>query len=116
MFAMALPRPHAALEPVRRPDPAPGPGEVRLRVKACGVCRTDLHVVDDELGGGPMPIVPGHEIVGVVEAVGEGVSQDQIGHRLGVPWLGWTCGETRSTCMRRSGCRRCCRSSRRWSS
>ena len=90
MFAMALPRPHAALEPVRRPDPTPGAGEVRLRVKACGVCRTDLHVVDDELGGGPMPIVPGHEIVGVVEAVGEGVSQDQIGRRLGAPWLGWT--------------------------
>ena len=95
MFAMALPRPHAALEPVRRPDPTPGAGEVRLRVKACGVCRTDLHVVDDELGGGPMPIVPGHEIVGVVEAVGEGVSQDQIGRRLGAPWLGWTCGVCR---------------------
>ena len=95
MFAMALPRPHAALEPVRRPDPSPGPGEVRLRVRACGVCRTDLHVIDDELGGGPTPIVPGHEIVGVVEAVGEGVSVDQIGRRLGVPWLGWTCGVCR---------------------
>ena len=95
MFAMVLPRPHAALELVRRPNPTPGPGEVRLRVRACGVCRTDLHVIDDELGGGPMPIVPGHEIVGVVEAVGEGVPQDQVGRRLGVPWLGWTCGVCR---------------------
>ncbi len=95
MFAMALSAPHQALEPVRRPDPAPGPGEIRLRVRACGVCRTDLHVIDGELPPGPLPITPGHEIVGVVEAVGAGVSPNHIGERLGVPWLGWTCGTCR---------------------
>jgi propanol-preferring alcohol dehydrogenase len=95
MFAMELRRPHSALEPVQRVDPEPGPGEVRLRVHACGVCRTDLHVIDGELPQGPMPIVPGHEIVGVVEAVGQGVAGDVIGQRLGVPWLGWTCGRCR---------------------
>lgn len=95
MFAMELSVPHQALQPSRRPDPTPGPGEVRLRVRACGVCRTDLHVVDGELGEGPMPIVPGHEIVGLVEAVGEGLGQDLMGQRLGVPWLGWTCGVCR---------------------
>ena len=95
MFAMMLGAPHQTLEPTRRPDPIPGPGEVRLRVHACGVCRTDLHVVDGELGPGPLPIVPGHEIVGVVEAVGDGVPEGRIGQRLGVPWLGWTCGECR---------------------
>ncbi|MDR3511483.1 MAG: zinc-dependent alcohol dehydrogenase family protein [Caulobacteraceae bacterium] len=95
MFAMMLPAPHQALEPVRRPDPSPGPGEVRLRVCACGVCRTDLHVIDGELPEGPMPIIPGHEVVGVVEAVGQGVAASRIGERLGVPWLGWTCGRCR---------------------
>jgi propanol-preferring alcohol dehydrogenase len=95
MFAMMLGAPHQTLEPTRRPDPIPGPGEVRLRVHACGVCRTDLHVVDGELGPGPLPIVPGHEIVGVVEAVGDGVPEGRIGQRLGVPWLGWTCGKCR---------------------
>ena len=95
MFAMALKAPRQALEPVHRPDPEPGPGEVRLRILACGVCRTDLHVIDGELPPGPMPIVPGHEIVGVVEAVGDGVSNALIGQRLGVPWLGRTCGRCR---------------------
>jgi propanol-preferring alcohol dehydrogenase len=95
MFAMQLGAPHQALESTQRPDPAPGPGEVRLRVHACGVCRTDLHVIDGELGPGPSPIVPGHEIVGVVEAVGDGVPEGRIGQRLGVPWLGWTCGRCR---------------------
>jgi alcohol dehydrogenase, propanol-preferring len=95
MFAMALRGPHQALVPDSRPDPVPGPGEVRLRVRACGVCRTDLHVIDGDLTGGPMPIVPGHEIVGVVEAVGAGVAKDCLGQRLGVPWLGWTCGVCR---------------------
>ncbi|MGH7023337.1 MAG: zinc-dependent alcohol dehydrogenase family protein [Caulobacteraceae bacterium] len=83
------------LEPTRRSDPSPGPGEVRLRVSACGVCRTDLHVIDGELPPAPLPIVPGHEIVGVVEAVGEGVVAGLIGQRLGVPWLGRTCGRCR---------------------
>jgi propanol-preferring alcohol dehydrogenase len=95
MFAMALTRQGEVLRPVTRPDPAPGPGEVRLKVCACGVCRTDLHVIDGDLPPGPMPIVPGHEIVGVVEAVGPGVPQSQIGRRLGVPWLGRTCGVCR---------------------
>jgi propanol-preferring alcohol dehydrogenase len=92
MFAMALNGRGQRLQPVHRPDPAPGPGEVRLRVRACGVCRTDLHVIDGELNGGPLPIVPGHEIVGNVEALGEGVEARLLGQRLGVPWLGWTCG------------------------
>jgi propanol-preferring alcohol dehydrogenase len=95
MFAMRLRALRTALEPAREPDPTPGPGEVRLRVCACGVCRTDLHVVDGELTGGPLPITPGHEIVGVVEATGEGASADLMGRRLGVPWLGRTCGVCR---------------------
>jgi propanol-preferring alcohol dehydrogenase len=92
MFAMMLPAPRRALAPTHRPAPAPGPGEVRLKVCACGVCRTDLHVIDGELPQGPMPIIPGHEIVGVVDEVGDGVAKGLIGRRLGVPWLGWTCG------------------------
>jgi propanol-preferring alcohol dehydrogenase len=95
MFAMVLNAPHQALRPTERPDPMPGPGEVRLRVRACGVCRTDLHVVDGDLPQGPMPVIPGHEIVGVVEAVGAGVPESHIGERLGAPWLGWTCGRCR---------------------
>lgn len=78
------------------PVPEPGPGELRLRVLACGVCRTDLHVVDDELPDPRLPIVPGHEIVGRVEAIGTGVDPSlgfSVGDRVGVPWLGWTCGE-----------------------
>jgi len=71
---------------------APGPGQVLLKVRACGVCRTDLHVVDGELPNVPLPIVPGHEIVGEVVACGPGVSL-AAGTRLGVPWLGFTCGE-----------------------
>lgn len=74
------------------PVPVPGPGELRLRVRACGVCRTDLHVVDGELGHPRHPVTPGHEIVGVVEATGPGASRFRIGQRVGVPWLGWTCG------------------------
>lgn len=76
----------------RRVIPTPAPGQVLLRVKACGVCRTDLHVIDGELASVPLPIVPGHEIVGEVVACGEGVHH-RIGMRMGVPWLGWTCGE-----------------------
>ncbi|MDZ5461415.1 zinc-dependent alcohol dehydrogenase family protein [Azohydromonas lata] len=92
MRAMVLHQPGLPLELVRRPDPVPGPGEVRLRVLACAVCRTDLHVVDGELPGTRLPIVPGHEIVGVVEALGEGVSEPRLGERVGVPWLGHACG------------------------
>jgi propanol-preferring alcohol dehydrogenase len=92
MLAMALTRPGGPLEPVRRPIPTPGPGEVLLRVSACGVCRTDLHLVDDELPEIVYPIVPGHEIVGEVVDTGPGARLSP-GTRVGVPWLGWTCGE-----------------------
>jgi alcohol dehydrogenase, propanol-preferring len=71
---------------------APGPGEILVRVRACGVCRTDLHIVDGELAPLPHPVVPGHEIVGVVEQAGAGVERFRAGDRVGVPWLGWTCG------------------------
>lgn len=79
----------------RRPDPVPGPGQVRLKVSACGVCRTDLHVVDGELPSRRPAVVPGHEIVGVVDAVGPGVDGRRIGERLGAAWLAWTCGDCR---------------------
>ena len=72
--------------------PVPLAGQLRLRVRACGVCRTDLHVVDGELAHPKLPLVPGHEIVGVVDALGEGVEGFSLGDRVGVPWLGWTCG------------------------
>ena len=95
MFAMVLTAPGTPLAAERRPEPAPGPGEVRLRVLACGVCRTDLHVVDGELPPVRPKIIPGHEIVGRVDAVGEGVTEHAVGDRLGVPWLGHTCGRCR---------------------
>jgi propanol-preferring alcohol dehydrogenase len=80
------------LEWAQVPDPAPGPGQVLVRVHACGVCRTDLHVVDGELPDVPSPIIPGHEIVGTVAATGPGVDSVRVGDRVGVPWLGHTCG------------------------
>ncbi|HTQ72357.1 MAG TPA: zinc-dependent alcohol dehydrogenase family protein [Acidocella sp.] len=92
MRAMVLKEPRTALEWTERPDPAPGPGEIRVRVLACGVCRTDLHVVDGELAHPHLPIIPGHEIVGRVNALGAGVSGLQIGERVGIPWLGHSCG------------------------
>jgi alcohol dehydrogenase, propanol-preferring len=92
MKAMVLDRPGEPLRETERPLPTPGVGEVRLRVKACAVCRTDLHVVDGELPDLGRPVVPGHQIVGVVEAVGSGVERLAVGRRVGVPWLGWTCG------------------------
>ena len=73
--------------------PEPGKNEIRVRVSACGVCRTDLHVVDGELPKVPLPLVPGHEIVGYVDKLGEGVSSFERGERVGIPWLGHTCGE-----------------------
>jgi propanol-preferring alcohol dehydrogenase len=88
---MILRKPGAPLEMIERPDPQPGPGETRLKVLACGVCRTDLHIADGELPQAVTPIIPGHEIVGVVEAVGEGAALS-IGQRVGVGWLGRTCG------------------------
>ncbi|WP_410087623.1 zinc-dependent alcohol dehydrogenase family protein [Variovorax sp. N23] len=92
MRAMTLHKPGQALRMETRPLPAPGPGEVRLRVSACAVCRTDLHVVDGELDLPHLPLVPGHEIVGVVDGIGEGVTHLALGDRLGVPWLGHSCG------------------------
>ena len=92
MFAMVLHAPREALCGEVRPDPEPGRGEVRLRVEACAVCRTDLHLVDGELALPRRPIVPGHEIVGRVDRVGVGVAESLLGRRLGVPWLGHTCG------------------------
>jgi propanol-preferring alcohol dehydrogenase len=78
-----------------RATPQAGDGEVRLRVEACGVCRTDLHIVDGELPSVDPPVIPGHEIVGIVEQVGLGVTLPHVGDRVGVPWLGHTCGVCR---------------------
>jgi alcohol dehydrogenase, propanol-preferring len=92
MQAMQLTQPRTPLALVSLPDPAPGPDEVRVRVTACGVCRTDLHVVDGELPNPRLPLIPGHEIVGRIDAVGEAVDKLHVGMRVGVPWLGRTCG------------------------
>lgn len=83
-------------EPLRLSEfarPTPAPGQVLIRVHACAVCRTDLHVIDGELAYPKLPLVPGHEIVGIVEQLGAGSTRFKIGDRVGVPWLGWTCGE-----------------------
>jgi propanol-preferring alcohol dehydrogenase len=71
--------------------PQAGPGQVLIRVRACAVCRTDLHIADGQLNGPKLPLIPGHEIIGVVEKIGAGVSRFKLGDRVGVPWLGWTC-------------------------
>lgn len=92
MRAMMLSRPGVPLTAVEVPRPTPGAGELLIRVHACGVCRTDLHVVDGDLAQVKLPIVPGHEIVGEVIARGEGAERFAIGERVGVPWLGSTCG------------------------
>jgi alcohol dehydrogenase, propanol-preferring len=92
MDAMVLNGPGQALRFEQRPDRDPGPGEVRVRIAACGVCRTDLHVLDGDLPQIKYPIIPGHEIVGRVEALGEGVTTLKEGQRVGIPWLGHTCG------------------------
>ena len=81
------------LELVDLPTPEPGPGEIRLAVHACGVCRTDLHTVEGDLALPKLPLVPGHQIVGTVEARGEGATRFDVGQRVGVPWLYRTCGE-----------------------
>ncbi|WFU70570.1 MULTISPECIES: zinc-dependent alcohol dehydrogenase family protein [unclassified Bradyrhizobium] len=93
MYAMVLSARGAPLTFQQRPDPVPGPGEVRVKVSACGVCRTDLHVVDGELPDISYPIIPGHEVVGRIDALGAGVDELELGIRVGVPWLGFTCGE-----------------------
>lgn len=92
MRAMVLREIGQPLQLETRPDPWPGVGEVRVRVEACAVCRTDLHVIDGELPDPRLPIIPGHEIVGIVDALGTGVAQPTMGTRVGIPWLGHTCG------------------------
>jgi len=92
MHAMVLRERGSPLILEERPDPVPGAGEIRIRVEACAVCRTDLHVIDGELPHVHYPIVPGHEIVGIVEALGLGSGNLAIGQRVGIPWLGKTCG------------------------
>ncbi|WP_345795128.1 zinc-dependent alcohol dehydrogenase family protein [Thauera sp. JM12B12] len=92
MRAMLLESPGEPLKAVERPLPRPAAGQILLRVEACGVCRTDLHLIDGELPDPALPMIPGHEIVGRVAAVGAGVSGVRHGQRMGVPWLGWTCG------------------------
>jgi len=95
MKAMLLEQPGRPLVLRELPDPEPGPGQVLLRVRACGVCRTDLHVADGELPDPKLPLILGHEIVGEVVACGAGVDGLRIGRRVGVPWLGHTCGRCR---------------------
>jgi len=92
MQAMVLTRSGGPLQWTELPDREPGPGEIRVRVAACGVCRTDLHVLDGELPDIPLPIIPGHEIVGRIDALGAGVEGLRLGERVGLPWLGHTCG------------------------
>ena len=92
MLAMQLQAPHTLLRVVEMPVPDPAPDQVLLKVEACGVCRTDLHLCDGELPDSMLPVIPGHEIVGRVVALGERVQGIMLGQRMGVPWLGWTCG------------------------
>jgi len=91
MHAMVLNAVGAPLQWTERVDLQPGPGELRVKVSACGVCRTDLHVVDGELPAPSVPIVPGHEIVGRIDAIGDGVVDLRVGERVGIPWLAHTC-------------------------
>jgi propanol-preferring alcohol dehydrogenase len=94
MQAMALTRPKAGrVEPIEKAVLTPGPGQIAVTVRACGVCRTDLHVVDGDLPSPAIPVIPGHEIVGLVERVGSGVTGFAPGDRVGIPWLGYACGE-----------------------
>ena len=93
--AMVLDKQRRPLREAEAAEPEPGPGQLRVAVAACGVCRTDLHVVDGDLNDPKLPLIPGHQIVGEVNAVGEGAERFSLGDRVGVPWLGWTCGECR---------------------
>lgn len=95
MRAMVLRSARTALESTYRDDPHPGQGRIAVTVHACGVCRTDLHIVDGELTQANSPIIPGHEIVGRVAEIGDGVTGVAVGDRVGIPWLGWTCGVCR---------------------
>lgn len=93
MRAMVLDVPKQPLQLRDIPEPLPDPGQILLRVSTCAVCRTDLHIVDGELPDPKLPLIPGHEIVGRVEQTGRGVKKFREGDRVGIPWLGWTCGE-----------------------
>ena len=93
MRCMVLDTARTPLRQASAPVPRPGPGQVLIQVHACAVCRTDLHVVDADLTQPKLPLIPGHEIVGQVAALGAGVERFSVGDRIGVPWLGWTCGE-----------------------
>jgi propanol-preferring alcohol dehydrogenase len=95
MRAMVLERAGQPLRLIELPDPEPGPGQILLAVRACGVCRTDLHILDGELSEPKLPLVPGHQIVGIVAGAGEGAERFTSGERVGVPWLGWTDGKCR---------------------
>lgn len=100
MHAMQLDAPRQGLHSVERPLPLPGPGEVRIAIAACGVCRTDVHIVDGDIHGA-LPIIPGHEIVGRIEAIGTEVAGFSLGQRVGVPWLAHTCGHCPYCLMQR---------------
>lgn len=93
MRAMVLQAQRQPLHLAELPRPKPAQGQVLVRVRACAICRTDLHVLDGELPHPKLPLVPGHEIVGIIEEKGTGVERFNIGDRVGIPWLGWTCGE-----------------------
>jgi alcohol dehydrogenase, propanol-preferring len=95
MRAMVLERQREPLRPAEVPAPEPAAGQIQIAVAACGVCRTDLHIVDGDLTEPKLPLVLGHQIVGTVAAAGEGAVRFALGERVGVPWLGWTCGECR---------------------
>ena len=92
MRAMVMTKHGAPLELTEMPVPRPGPGQLQVAVTACGICRTDLHVVDGDLDSPKLPLIPGHQIVGNVAAIGEGVADFQLGQRVGIPWLGGSCG------------------------
>jgi len=98
MRAMILEKPGVSLQLIEKSDPVPGPGQVQVKISACGVCRTDLHVVDGDLAEPKLPIIPGHEIVGYISSLGAGVDKFRVGERVGIPWLGHSCGHC-SFCM-----------------
>ncbi len=91
MRAMLFEKAGQPLRSAELTAPQAGAGQVLIRVRACAVCRTDLHITDGELNEPKLPLIPGHEIIGVVEKIGDGVSRFKLGDRVGVPWLGWTC-------------------------
>ncbi len=105
MRAMILEKSGVPLQLLEKPDPIPGPGQVLVKISACGVCRTDLHVVDGDLPEPKLPIIPGHEIVGRVAGLGKGVDHFKLGERVGIPWLGSTCGRC---CYCKSGTENLC--------